>query len=458
MADYQLIIIGGGLSGLAAGIRAARFGLQTLILEQHSLPGGLNSYYFRHGHLLETGLHAMTNFAQATDKRAPLNRLFRQLKLSRKRFVTREQFSSEIIFPESRLCFANDLSLLEAEVAREFPASSQAFLRLVRRMKTFDPFAPAPWRSTRTFLHEQLDDPLLENMLLLPLMVYGNSEEYDMNLAQFAIMFRALFLEGFFRPEKTIREFLDLLVGQYRNFGGALRFNVEVEEIVRDKDRVSGVRLSGGELLRAEAVLSTVGLPGTAKLSGWALDPEQYTGRMSFMETISLLPESCRLRIRSNRTILFYSMNDDWQYKRPSSLIEPSWGVICFPENFHGIAPKETFQLRITNAADYDRWRQLDTADYGAAKERCCHASAEMVGKIVGNYEQDIVYQDSFTPLTIERYTGKGAGAVYGSPVKIKDGCTPLENLYIAGTDQGYLGIVGSMLSGVTIINQHLLR
>ena len=35
MADYQLIIIGGGLSGLAAGIRAARFDQKVLVLEQH---------------------------------------------------------------------------------------------------------------------------------------------------------------------------------------------------------------------------------------------------------------------------------------------------------------------------------------------------------------------------------------------------------------------------------------
>ncbi|RWX44456.1 hypothetical protein H206_01706 [Candidatus Electrothrix aarhusensis] len=39
----------------------------------------------------------------------------------------------------------------------------------------------------------------------------------------------------------------------------------------------------------------------------------------------------------------------------------------------------------------------------------------------------------------------------------IKSGRTPWSNLFIAGTDQGYLGIVGAMLSGVTIVNQHLL-
>ena len=54
MADYQLVIIGAGLSGLAAGIRAARFGTKTLIVEQHHRAGGLNSWYTFHGHLLET--------------------------------------------------------------------------------------------------------------------------------------------------------------------------------------------------------------------------------------------------------------------------------------------------------------------------------------------------------------------------------------------------------------------
>lgn len=457
MADYQLIIIGGGLSGLAAGIRAARFGQNILILEQHSLPGGLNSWYFRHGHLLETGLHAMTNFAPAFDKRAPLNRLFRQLKLSRKRFVTREQFGSEIIFPDHRLRFSNDLSLLIEEVTREFPASSQGFLRLVKEMEAYDPFAPGPWRSARKFLSERLADPLLENMLLLPLMVYGNAEEKDMDLAQFAIMFRALFLEGFFRPGESIREFLELLLDQFKAFGGEIRYKAEVAEIVHDQDRVQGVRLHDGTVLTADGVLSTVGLPATAALTGWPLEQEDYTGRMSFVETISFLPQSRRHELSRDRTIVFYSLENDWQYRRPEELIDPFWGVLCFPENFQGVEPGETFQLRVTNSANYDQWLQLDREAYVQEKARCFRLSTEMVAEIVGNYAQDVVYQDSFTPLTIERFTGKGAGAVYGSPVKIKDGRTPWENLFIAGTDQGYLGIVGAMLSGVTIVNQHLL-
>jgi phytoene dehydrogenase-like protein len=131
--------------------------------------------------------------------------------------------------------------------------------------------------------------------------------------------------------------------------------------------------------------------------------------------------------------------------------------VICFPENFQGLPPADPFQVRVTNAANYDLWKAASPEDYARMKEEWGERSAEEVGKIIGNYRQDRVYEDRFTPVTIERFTGKAWGAVYGSPIKIKDGRTPYGNLFIAGTDQGYLGIVGAMLSGVTIVNQHLL-
>ncbi len=42
---YDAIVIGAGLSGLAAGIRIAMFGKKVCLLEKHSIPGGLNSFY-----------------------------------------------------------------------------------------------------------------------------------------------------------------------------------------------------------------------------------------------------------------------------------------------------------------------------------------------------------------------------------------------------------------------------
>lgn len=458
MADYQLVIIGGGLSGLAAGIRAARFGLKTLILEQHALPGGLNSYYHRQGRLFETGLHAMTNCAAPGEKQAPLNRLFRQLHLSRKSFLLHEQLSSEIRFCGNRLLFSNDPGLLETEIAREFPGAIDRFQRLKEAIRALDPFAPSPWRSARQWLSGQLENPRLEEMLLLPLMVYGNAEEHDMDLSQFVIMFRAVFEEGFFRPAQTMREFLDLLVRQYLEFGGELRYRAPVAAMCIEKGRIQGVRLADGTELRAAAVLSTAGIPETIRLSGWAADPERFSGKMSFMETISLVARDTAAPLGQDRTIIFYQNKPQLRYQRPEDFLDTSWGVICFPDHFQGLPEAEHQQIRVTNAASYPRWRALSPEDYAREKGRQTAASVQASEEIIGNYRQSIVYQDSFTPVTIKRFTRKAQGAVYGSAVKIRDGVTPWPNLFIAGTDQGFLGIVGAMLSGITVVNQHLLR
>ena len=458
MAAYQLVIIGGGVSGLAAGIRAARFGIKTLIVEQHSLPGGLNSFYVRQGHLLETGLHAMTNCAPANDKQAPLNRLFRQLRLPRREFPCHEQIGSEIRFGGRSLLFGNDPAMLEASIDRVFPGRIDRFRRLRQRIAEYDPFAAGPWRSGRQFLADHLDDPELADTLLLPLMIYGNAEEEDMDLGQLVIMFRAVFEEGFFRPAATMREFLGLLVQQFRDFGGEIRFRSPVESIVTDRDRVVGVLLAGGEMLGADAVVSTAGIPETMRLSGWPGEVDRYVGRMSFMETISLVPRARAATLTRDRTIIFYHHGDRLEYRRPSDYLDPTWGVICFPGNFLGLPPEDPVQIRITNAASYPLWKALSAESYPLAKQRWTEAAVSASEEIVGNYRSSVVYQDSFTPMTIERFTRKAEGAVYGSAVKIKDGVTPWPNLFLAGTDQGYLGIVGAMLSGITMVNRHILR
>ena len=74
------------------------------------------------------------------------------------------------------------------------------------------------------------------------------------------------------------------------------------------------------------------------------------------------------------------------------------------------------------------------------------------------DFRDNVVFLDSFTPKTIKKYTGHINGAVYGSPEKIKNGKTSVKNLYICGTDQGFLGIIGATLSGISMVNLHLLR
>jgi len=458
--SYDQVIIGGGLSGLAAGIRLARFGAKVLILEKHAVPGGLNSYYQRQGRLLETGLHAMTNYAAPGVKHAPLNRLFRQLSISRKQFQFCQQLRSTILFPDRHsLTFSNDPAQLFGEVARLFPDCADRFHNLVELIRSHNPFQPRPWSSARARLTELLGDPLLINMLLWPVMIYGNSNEHDMDFDQFVIMFSALYLEGMFRPAGSIKEFLDLLVRHFQELGGELRLRTPVARLVVDGDRVSRVVLDSGEEIGAGQVISTAGYPATLAFMGGAdtVEVAKHQGRMSFVEIINVLPASARGELRhADNTIIFYNFDEPFDYRCPDEAVNVNCGVICFPDNFHDLPERAEMQLRVTHPANYQVWRGYSPEEYRRQKSRWAAESAARVAEIVGNYRPKVLYQDVFTPLTVERFTGKAAGAIYGSPVKVRDGRTPWQNLFVAGTDQGYLGIVGAMLSGVTMVNQHI--
>ena len=458
------LVIGGGLSGLAAAIRAARFIPDVLLLEQHHRIGGLNSYFYRNGTLYETGLHAITNYAGPTDKKAPLNRLLRQLKLQRKDFSFCPQYNSEVVFQGwTSLKFSNDFELLRSEINANFPLAIDKFEILLLFLGDFDPFVVTPFRSTKKFLLDILQDPLLVDMILCPLMYYGSSRQDDMDLSQFAIMFQAIYQEGMFRPQGTIKDFLDLLAEHYRLLGGSLKTSCGVEQILHDHNKAIGVILSSGERIECDYLLSTIGLDETKRLlnRGTNLEdgPADHSPRLGFFETIYQIPENTALHLPRNKTIIFYNNSEKFSYKIPHGLIDFSSGVICFPGNFQGLEAKNMREIRTTHLANYAEWHALtkDPTLYTTEKKLAAHYSGQCIENIIGSFTTNIVYENSFTPVTIERYTSKIGGAIYGNPAKTKNGDIGFANLFLAGTDQGFLGIIGSMLSGVSIVNQHIL-
>ena len=51
---------------------------------------------------------------------------------------------------------------------------------------------------------------------------------------------------------------------------------------------------------------------------------------------------------------------------------------------------------------------------------------------------------------------GHTNSSVYGLPAKLKDGIAPVGDLFICGTDRGFLGIVGTTLSRISVANSRI--
>lgn len=460
---YDTIIIGAGMSGLAAGIRLAYYDQRVCILERHTTIGGLNSFYRLRGRDYDVGLHALTNITPKGTKKGPLARLLRQLKMSWDDLKISPQLGSDIVFPGVRLRFDNEIDLLRSEIAREFPAESSNFDSLVGAIVEYDDLNESHQTiSARAKVAEFIREPLLVEMLFCPLMFYGSAREHDMDWGQFSIMFRSIFLEGLGRPQAGVRLILKQLVRKFRALGGELKLRAGVKELVVESGQVTGVVLESGERLEGRRILSSAGWHETMRLCD---DGQPVTtrgsGRLTFCETIATLDVEPQ-DLGHASTITFFNDSDTFHWTVPAEPCDVRSGVICSPNNFaygNAVDEKEIAgTIRITALANFDYWQGLDEHAYRLEKLRWYDRITDSAVRFVPDYRGRVLDTDMFTPTTIVRFTGHDNGAVYGAPEKQLDGRTHLENLFVCGTDQGFVGIVGSILSGISMANQHCLK
>lgn len=509
---YDAIIIGAGMSGLGAGIRLAMYDKKVVVLERHYVWGGLNSFYQFQGHQFDVGLHAMTNYAPRGAKGLPLTRLLKQLRIRWDELDLHEQGHSAISWPGEKLKFSNDFELLRSEVSRAFPSQADGFDALTQAVRDYNELdLDAPTLNAREIVEQHITDPVLADMLFCPLMYYGSARENDMDWDQFVVMFKSIYFEGFSRPQAGVRHILKLLIDRYRKAGGELRLKTGVSRIITEGQRTTGVELDSGETLTADTVLSSAGLvetrrmlesqPIASAMEHGKADVE-ITGKLSFTETINVLDRPAR-EIGIDATIIFFNNTERFNYAQPTELCDTSSGVICIPGNFKLPDEPNDHLVRITNIANFDKWDALDrgvdfqsapvqrasspqtsgkmpddhadiagnamhcpgniafgdsTSHYHAAKREWYSRSCEDVLTHIPDFRPHTTLTDMFTPRTICHYTGHEGGAVYGSPIKKRTGESGIDGLYIIGTDQGFLGIIGAMLSGISMANRWVLQ
>lgn len=106
----RIIIIGGGIAGLSAGIFAQKNGFESVILEKHHTPGGQCTGWDRHNHHIDGCIHWLVGTKEGT----PLHALWQQVGALDGVSIHHPETFMTIEHPEGTVHFHRDLALLKS--------------------------------------------------------------------------------------------------------------------------------------------------------------------------------------------------------------------------------------------------------------------------------------------------------------------------------------------------------
>ena len=147
------------------------------------------------------------------------------------------------------------------------------------------------------------------------------------------------------------------------------------------------------------------------------------------------------------------------QLESPEKL--PTSCYLSFPSLKEPTVTRHTAEIMVL--ANYDwftKWQgqpwQKRESDYYELKEKIARKLIKFVESYYPGFSDAIAYYELATPLTVEYFDGSDRGTIYGIPsiparferpwIGSK---TPIENLYLTGTDALGHGIIGAMMGGV---------
>ena len=268
------VIIGSGFGGLAAAVRLGARGWRVTVVEKLDAPGGRAYVFKQDGFTFDAGPTIITAPYLLEELWSLCGR-----RLADDVALKRMDPFYEIRFDDGTVFSAfDDLARMKAEVARINPAEVAGFERCIADSEkiyevAFEKLADQPFHSFAQMLREAPDmlrlggmrsvfskvsdyftDPKLRVAFSFhPLLIGGNPLT---TTAYYCLIQHLERLHGVHYAMGGTGALVTGLVGLAEGQGATFRYDAEVAEIMIEDDRAAGVRLSSGETIAADIVVS----------------------------------------------------------------------------------------------------------------------------------------------------------------------------------------------------------
>ncbi|UCD09550.1 MAG: NAD(P)/FAD-dependent oxidoreductase [Dehalococcoidales bacterium] len=438
--EKSLIIIGGGLAGLAAGCYGRMNGYRTSIFEMHNIAGGVCTGWKRKGYTIDGSMNTLMGTRPGTS----FYKFWTELGVTQHWEICNHDQYILLENEEGKIfTMYSDIDRLEREMMEFAPEDEEVIrecCKIIRKCKNMGMPVDKPQELYNVFDYIKMMK-ILSKMMPVQKWTKISSAEYNKR-------FKNPFIRKVFgiHPEVEYLEVPAVIIfsqlagmsqndggyviggalalvsyiqQRYLDLGGELHLKANVEKILVENDKAVGVRLSDGTEHRGDIVISAADGHATIfdMLEGRYIDDEirGYYDNLPLREPLVYIGLGVNRKfdeVPSTTEGLHFPLNEPVIIagKEHNML-----GVQIF--NFDPtMAPEGKTVMRAYFITDYDYWEKLyeKPERYKAEKERIADEVIVRLDKRFPGLADQVEMRDVATPMTWVRYTGNWRGAYEG--------------------------------------------
>lgn len=488
--QYDIIIIGSGMGGLASSIILAKEGLKVCVLEKNNQYGGNLQTFVRDKVIFDTGVH----YIGGLEKGQNLYQYYKYLgiidDLRLKRmdvdaydYITFEGDPNKYPHAQGYDNFINQL-------CKFFPEERETIQKYCDKIRSVCDSFPmynveegAPYDQkvlsikAKDFLDELTDNENLKVVLA------GSNSLYGGNGDKTPLYVHALsvnsYIQSSWRCVNGGSQISKLLVKQLRKYGGDIFKHQEVSSFEFEDDKLIGVKTKKGKVFYGKKFISNIDLNATIKMVGEDRFRKSFRMRInrlkvtpsSFSIYIAFKPESFpylnhNIYHFKNKSMIWNATEHD-PAKWPEGYMA-SMGVNSMEQKYAETMSVMTYM----HFSEVEQWADTKNTvankdDRGPEYEAFKQKHIELLLK-----ELELKYPDirstiqsvhASTPLSYRDYIGGQKGNMYGfekdadNPMKtFISARTKIPNLFLTGQSVNMHGMLGVTIGGVVTCSEIL--
>ena len=491
----EIVIIGSGLGGLSCGGVLAKYGYDVIVCESHTIAGGAAHSFEYKGFKFDSGPSLYSGLSYSPSS----NPLRQVLDIIEEDIEWKNYNNWGCWLPEGYFDIAvgadNFYKLLVElrgqEAGRQWrelqkvmqplgEASTSIPLKAVRydlgSLLTLTPFAlsmlPYAFSASKLtgsfgkIMDEVVTDEFIRNWLNLLCFMLSGLPAHSTSAAEMAFMFAE-----WYRPDVVLdypvgssESIVNALVRGLTKNGGQLRLGSHVEEIIVTNNQATGVRLRGGEEIKAsKAVVSNASIWDTVNIIPDGVLPRKY------QENVDKTPMNnsfMHLHLGIDGADIpddmpcHYMIVNDWE---KGVTVEQNVVAVSIPSLLDpSLAPEGKHSIHVYTPATepYSLWANLkrNSDEYKQLKEERSQVMWDALARFIPDIRSRCEVELVGTPLTHARFLRRHQGT-YGAAWDASESLfpistTPVNNLYCCGdsTFPG-IGVPAVTASGMIVAN-----